>query len=75
MAEDLELRMARKRQFSEFLEWEDRDGWSLKAQVEQSMLQRKGQAIALKTARRVCSGGPPQRAHGPPGAGERTRRE
>jgi hypothetical protein len=52
MAEDLELRMARKRQFSEFLEWEDRDGWSLKAQVEDSMLQRKGGAVVgLKTAR------------------------
>ena len=54
MAEDLELRLARKRQFSEFLEWEDRDGWSLKSQVEQSMLQRKGEAIVgLKTARQV----------------------
>lgn len=52
MAEDLELRMARKRQFSEFLEWEDRDGWSLKAQVEQTMQQRKGEAItALKGVR------------------------
>ena len=50
--EDVEARLARKRQFSEFLEWEDRDGWSLKAQVEQSMVQRKGEAIvALKTAR------------------------
>jgi hypothetical protein len=50
--EDLELRIARKRQFSEFLEWEDRDGWSLKAQVEQSMIQRKGSSVvSLKTAR------------------------
>jgi len=57
MAEDLELRLARKRQFSEFLEWEDRDGWSLKSQVEQSMLQRKGEAIVgLKTARQVSGG-------------------
>ena len=53
--EDLELRLARKRQFSEFLEWEDRDGWSLRSQVEQSMLQRKGETIvALKTARCGC---------------------
>jgi hypothetical protein len=50
--EDLEQRLARKRQFTEFLEWEDRDGWSLKAQIDQSMVQRKGEAIVgLKTTR------------------------
>ena len=50
--EDIELRLARKRQFAEFLEWEDRDGWSLKAQVEQTVQQRKGEAVTqLKTAR------------------------
>lgn len=52
--EDIELRLARKRQFSEFLEWEDRDGWSLKAQVEQTLQQRKGEAVTeIKTARCV----------------------
>lgn len=50
--EDLEQRLARKKLFSEFLDWEDRDGWSLKAQIDQSMVQRKGQAIVgLKTSR------------------------
>ncbi|KAI8469933.1 MAG: MCM2/3/5 family-domain-containing protein [Monoraphidium minutum] len=50
--EDLEQRLARKREFSQFLEWEDRDGWSLKAQIDQSMVQRKGEVIVgLKTTR------------------------
>ena len=38
----MEQRLARKRAFAEFLDWEDTDGWSLKGEIESDVLGQQG---------------------------------